>query len=287
MLRGYTNPITQVSEDDFIALVDLAYKEDLPSGDITTDALFSSDDRCQARLFSKGEGILCGLQIIPTLIKYTNADLTWKPNLKDGDRLKFGIEIGYLQGSLPDLLKMERILLNFIQYLSGISTNVWKVTSEYPNLLILDTRKTLPGYRKLAKYAVYIGGGANHRLHLSDMVMLKDNHIAKAGNITKAVKIVRDKNPTNKIELEIDSLDQLDEAIVSNPDILLLDNFSEKNTEFAIKKIKESNPKIQIECSGGITPDKLKFLSKFDGIGVSMGYLTHTVGFLDISLDII
>lgn len=286
MIRGYTTPVTEISERDFEALVTLALEEDLPAGDITTDSLFNSNENCKAELLAKEEGVLCGLAVIPCLIGKTKANVKWKPTLSDGTALSKGAVIGTLEGSLVGVLKMERILLNFIQYLSGIATNASKVTKEFPNLLILDTRKTLPGYRKLAKYAVYMGGGANHRLNLSEMAMLKDNHVAKAGTIQSAVQIVRNANPGKKIELEIDGLSQINEAIASNPDIILLDNFSDTDTEKAITLIKEKSPKIRIECSGGITPDKLKFLSKFEDIGVSMGYLTHTVKFLDISLDI-
>ncbi|XDD53156.1 carboxylating nicotinate-nucleotide diphosphorylase [Leptospira sp. WS4.C2] len=286
MIRGYTTPVTEISDKDFEALVTLALEEDLPAGDITTDSLFRSEDLCKADLLAKEEGVLCGLAVINCLIQKTNANVVWKPILSDGASLSKGTTIGSLEGSLVSVLKMERILLNFIQYLSGIATNASKVAKEFPNLLILDTRKTLPGYRKLAKYAVYTGGGANHRLNLSEMAMLKDNHVAKAGSIQSAVQIVRNANPGKKIELEIDVLSQLDEAMNSNPDIILLDNFSDSDTEKAILRIKGNSPQIRIECSGGITPEKLKFLSRFQDIGVSMGYLTHTVKFLDISLDI-
>ncbi len=287
MDRAYTSPIYQLEDSDFNTLVDLALLEDLPQGDITTDALFSKEDACQARLYSKDSGVLCGTQVVNCLIRRTNANLIWNQILAEGTKLESNQVIGTFAGSLADLLKIERILLNFIQYLSGIATNAWSVSSKYPDLLILDTRKTLPGYRKLAKYAVYTGGGANHRINLSDMAMLKDNHIAKAGDINEAVALVRSKNPDKKIELEIDSLDQLKDAILSKPDIILLDNFSNADTERAVEYIRKADSKIRIECSGGITPDKLEYLSRFKNIGVSMGYLTHTVRFLDISLDIL
>ncbi|ABZ94752.1 carboxylating nicotinate-nucleotide diphosphorylase [Leptospira biflexa] len=286
MNRGYTSPVTEISEKDFETLVQMALDEDLPAGDITTDTLFAKEETCTAVLLAKEEGILCGTAVIPCLIQKTKADVTWNGILSDGATLSKGTVVGELKGSLVGILKMERILLNFIQYLSGIATNANKVAKQFPNLLILDTRKTLPGYRKLAKYAVYMGGGANHRLNLSEMAMLKDNHIARAGSIQTAVQLVREKNPGKKIELEIDGIFQLNDAILAKPDIILLDNFSDTDTEKAIQILKETAPMIRIECSGGITPEKLNFLSKFDGIGVSMGYLTHTVKFLDISLDI-
>lgn len=285
-IRGYTDPVVSISAKDFDALVDLAWMEDMPSGDITTDSLFEEKEFTKATLLSKDEGVLCGTAVIDCLLKKSDGLVQYSPILRDGAVLKKGSIIGELNGSLSMVLKMERILLNFLQYLSGISTNAYLVTREYPNLIILDTRKTLPGYRKLAKYAVHTGGGWNHRLNLSDMAMLKDNHIAKAGSIDKAVQLIKKLHPQKKIELEIDNLSQLDEAIRAKPNIILLDNFNLEDTKIAIEGIKRSAPDIRIECSGGITPDKLKALSAFNDIGVSMGYLTHTVRFLDISLEI-
>ncbi|TGN17636.1 carboxylating nicotinate-nucleotide diphosphorylase [Leptospira idonii] len=284
--RGYTLPISKITKEDFNPLVALALQEDLPEGDITTDSLFSDNESTTAILLSKDTGVLCGTDVIPCLIDRLGQNVTYSPFLQDGAELSQGLKIGELKGSLSSILKMERTMLNFIQYLSGIATNTAQVTKQYPNLVILDTRKTLPGYRKLAKYAVHTGGGWNHRIHLSDMAMLKDNHVAKAGSIKSAVAAVKERHPTKKVELEIDSLSQLDEAISSSPDIILLDNFSEVDTRTAISILKGKAPGIRIECSGGITPEKLSFLSQFEGIGVSMGYLTHTVRFLDISLDI-
>jgi nicotinate-nucleotide pyrophosphorylase (carboxylating) len=184
-------------------------------------------------------------------------------------------------------LRIERVLLNFLQYLSGIATEANKISKKYENrLLIFDTRKTLPGYRKLAKYAVYIGGACNHRQNLSDMGLIKDNHVAMSGSILEAVSKIRKNFPDRKIELEIDGLFQLDEALKASPDIIMLDNFSIEDTKIAVEKIKLEKPNIRIECSGGITPEKLDALSNFGTIGVSMGYLTHTTRFLDLSLEI-
>ncbi|TGL58081.1 carboxylating nicotinate-nucleotide diphosphorylase [Leptospira ognonensis] len=285
-IRGYTEPVTKLTAGDFESLVQLAWAEDMPNGDITTDSLFNENEQAKATLLSKDEGVLCGTAVIDSLLQRVENQVIYHAVLMDGSKLSKGSVIGELSGSLAMILKMERIMLNFLQYLSGIATNAYLVTQEYPNLVILDTRKTLPGYRKLAKYAVHTGGGWNHRLNLSEMAMLKDNHIAKAGSIQSAVSMVRKLHPTRKIELEIDGLAQLDEAISASPDIILLDNFSLTDTREAILKLRNVAPLIKIECSGGITPDKLKALSEFSAVGVSMGYLTHTVRFLDISLEI-
>ncbi|GBF49728.1 nicotinate-nucleotide pyrophosphorylase [Leptospira ryugenii] len=286
MERGYTQAVKSLVVEDFLPLVDLAWAEDMPEGDITTESLFHQGETAEATLLAKDSGVLCGTQVILALLKKAGGQVSYEAWKEDGAILSPGMEIGKLSGSLQLILKMERTLLNFIQYLSGIATNAHKVVKQYPNLIILDTRKTLPAYRKLAKYAVYTGGAWNHRLNLSDMAMLKDNHIAKAGSIGEAVRLVREKYPDKKIELEIDGLAQLKDALEADPDIILLDNFSIEDTKVAVETIRKQKPSIFIECSGGITPEKLQELSSLNQIGVSMGYLTHTVKFLDISLEI-
>lgn len=272
---------------DFLVLVKLALEEDSPAGDITSESIFDQKDQCRAILIAKESGLLCGLDVVHELNSQTSNQFTIQQFKKDTDKFVKGDKILELNGSLITILKIERILLNFLQYLSGIASETNRIVERYGGqLFILDTRKTMPGYRKLVKYAVYCGGGANHRLNLSDMAMLKDNHVAMAGSIEIAVKLIRDKHPSKKVELEIDNLFQLDEAIESNPDIILLDNFSIEDTTIAVQKIREKKPFIRIECSGGITPEKLSGLAKLNGVGVSMGYLTHTTRFIDLSLEI-
>lgn len=285
-VRGYTDPISQIQPSDFYPLVDLAISEDSPQGDVTSEAIFQKDDKTVALLVSREDGVLAGIDILSALNSRLNHQLELEYYLEDGDILKPGQEIARITGSTRKILRMERILLNFLQYLSGIASKTHQLVTLYPGLRILDTRKTLPGYRKLAKYAVHTGGGWNHRINLSDMAMIKDNHIHALGSIQNAVASVRENNSSIKIELEIDSLTQIDEAIQADPEIILLDNFSIEETKIAIQKIQEKAPSIFIEVSGGITPSKLSALSKIGGIGVSMGYLTHTTRFLDIGLDI-
>ena len=286
MTRYYTSPVDTLKSSDFLPLLQMAIQEDCPEHDITSESIFSETEMGKASLISREEGILCGSGILLAIQVLYGESFSFFQQVNEGHSISKGIEIARIEAPTRLLLRMERILLNFIQYLSGIASSVHKLVIQYPNLLILDTRKTLPGYRKLVKYAVYTGGGANHRIHLSDMALIKDNHIALCGSITKTVKSIREKFPHKKIEVEIDTLSQLGEAISSEPDILMLDNFSNPETEEAIKLIQSSGKKIRIECSGGITPEKLSFLSKFEDIGVSMGYLTHTTRFMDIGLDI-
>ncbi|MCC5814146.1 MAG: carboxylating nicotinate-nucleotide diphosphorylase [Leptospira sp.] len=283
--RGYTTPISSINPQDFYPLLDIALLEDAPNGDVTTDSLFSAQDQSLANLVSRETGILCGMGVLDAINQRTGDHLSIQTFLLDGDSLSPGYTIATIKGPTYLLLRLERILLNFIQYLSGIASETNRLVASYPDLNILDTRKTVPGYRKLAKYAVFTGGGWNHRINLSDMAMIKDNHISALGSITKAVERVRSRNPDTKIELEIDNLQQLDEAINSNPDILLLDNFSIDDLEIAVKEIRNRKDSILIESSGGVTPEKLESMAKLKNIGVSMGYLTHTTRFLDIGLD--
>jgi nicotinate-nucleotide pyrophosphorylase (carboxylating) len=287
MTRAYTSPVSELRTEDISTLVKLALSEDCIDHDITSESIFSIKEKAKARIFAKEFGILCGSKIAEELNNQTNQQIIFEFHKQDGDIFNPNETILSLEGNLVTLLKIERPLLNFLQYLSGISTETYKIAKKYEGrLFIFDTRKTLPAYRTLAKYAVYTGGGYNHRLNLSDMALIKDNHVALSGSISNAVKKIRDKFPDRKLELEIDGLSQLEEAISSKPDIILLDNFSIQDTMIAVKKIRE-NSNIQIECSGGITPDKLDELAKIGLIGVSMGYLTHTTRFLDLSLEIL
>lgn len=284
-LRGYTTPISRISPEDFYPLVELAIEEDAPEGDITTESIFSGVARSRAVLVSRENGILAGICVLEAIQKFFPEPITVDVFMRDGAQLIPGKPIASIVGSTRTVLRIERILLNFLQYLSGIASKTHELVTRYPGLRILDTRKTLPGYRKLVKYAVHTGGGWNHRIHLSDMAMIKDNHIQSLGSITNAVASIRKSKPNIKIELEIDSLDQLDEALASLPEIVLLDNFSLEDTLIAVDRIRREAPSIIIEASGGITPEKLRDLERIGGIGVSMGYLTHTTRFLDIGLD--
>jgi len=287
MDRFYTAPISNLTPSDFTDLVRLALTEDKPENDITSESIFSTEQKCTATLIAKEEGVLAGLAVIEELKSQTGNLFNYTIHKKDGDTFQNKDTLINLEGNLIVILRIERILLNFLQYLSGIATEANKISKKYENkLLIFDTRKTLPGYRKLTKYAVYLGGACNHRQNLSDMALIKDNHVAMSGSIKEAVSKVRKKFPNKKIELEIDGLHQLDEALIASPDIIMLDNFNIEDTKLAVEKIKLEKPNIRIECSGGITPEKLDRLSKIGIIGVSMGYLTHTTRFLDLSLEI-
>lgn len=300
MTKHYTNPVTKIERKDVETLIQLAIEEDAPDGDVTSETIFSKDEKAKAILVAKTDGIFCGRQISEILIEifneYAGYSLKIIQSINDGTLFNAKDILMELEGELPGLLRIERILLNFVQYLSGISTltyqTVLKAKKEANSeIYILDTRKTIPGYRKLAKYAVFCGGGSNHRIHLSEMAMIKDNHIAAARSITQAVNKIREKYPNIPIEIEIDHFSQLEEALLNKPQVILLDNMNVNEIKQAIEIIhqicqKNSLPVPFIEISGGWKPNDLHLLKDIKNIGISMGFLTHSARFLDISMEI-
>jgi len=285
-IRYYTQPISKLNLEDYLPIIQMGLTEDCPESDVTSEAIFSQDVQAEGTILTREKGIFCGAGAFECFKNLFPKKFEYQLLVEDGQAIESTQRLARISGQLLSILRIERVLLNIIQYLSGIASSTNKIALEYPNLLILDTRKTLPGYRKLAKYAVYMGGGANHRIDLSDMGLIKDNHIALCGSILQAVNKFRTKYPQKKLELEIDGLFQLEEAIAAKPDVILLDNFSLDDTKKAVTILREKAPQIQIEYSGKITPEKLQALSELGNLGVSMGYLTHTTRFMDFSLEI-
>lgn len=291
MQRHYTEPVTQILRRDCEGLLLLALDEDAPQGDATSDSIFPQSEQGFARTVAREGGVLSGTSAAEILVEIFNerntGSVKFIPLLKDGDSFRKGDALFSMEGSLRSLLRLERIVLNLIQYLSGISTTVRNAVDRAPkNAVILDTRKTLPGYRRLAKYAVYCGGGSNHRISLSDMAMIKDNHIEASGSIEAAAANIRRERPGLKIEIEVDSAEQIKEALSAEPDIILLDNLSGDALKKAVETIRNASPSVFIEISGNRRPDNLDDLKDLGEIGVSMGYLTHTTRFLDLSMEV-
>ena len=292
--RHYTEPVTKIAREDCEELIVLALSEDAPDGDPTSEAIFDQKTTGRARLVSREAGVLCGIELLPHLFSiyaenFGGHEIELSRPMRDGQAFRAGDELCRLEGRLRDILRLERILLNFLQYLSGIaSVTADAVERAGGGISILDTRKTLPGYRRLAKYAVYCGGGTNHRIHLSDMAMIKDNHVAAAGGIQGAVERVHQRFPNLPLNVEVDTLDQLDEVLaLSVPvDVILLDNMGLSGIETALERIAASGKSPIVELSGGWTPDRFSELEGLHGLGISMGYLTHTTRFLDLSLEI-
>ncbi len=292
----YTTPVSEIERSDCETLIRLALEEDSPTGDVTSESIFSESERGFARVSARESGVLCGAKVIAILLdidaQQSGARVDLHMRLQDGASFGPGETLLELRGPLRNLLRLERPILNFLQYLSGISTVVAAAVAQAgPDIAVLDTRKTLPGYRRLAKYAVYCGGGANHRISLSDMAMIKDNHVAAAGGVREAARRVRASRPATPLEIEIDSFDQLEEALAAEPKAILLDNMDRPALMRAIERIRAAgtgHPGAAtplIEVSGGWTPERLKDLQGLGPLGVSMGFLTHTTRFLDLSLE--
>lgn len=291
----YTHPVRSLSAADCEPLVRLALAEDTPDGDPTSEAIFPATERCSARIVAREAGVLCGLPLMQSLCTvYAETTGTEAPDIRprrtDGETFDKGDVLLELSGTLRAILRLERPMLNFLQYLSGISTTTAAAVSRAgADIAVLDTRKTLPGYRRLAKYAVYCGGGTNHRIHLSDMAMIKDNHVAAAGGVSAAIRRIREHKPGLPMDVEVDRLEQLREALELEPEVVLLDNMDAKQVAEAIDLVRSAVAAGKrapfIEVSGGWRPDQLSQLHGLGKLGVSMGYLTHTTRFLDLSLE--
>ncbi|MBW2982131.1 carboxylating nicotinate-nucleotide diphosphorylase [Candidatus Woesearchaeota archaeon] len=270
--------------DDAKPLIELALREDIGKGDITSDSIIPKDKRIEADVIAKESGIVCGLDIIRLVYKTIDPNLVFKKKLKDGEKVRIGQKIINIKGNARSILTGERIVLNFLSALSGTATTTRKYVDKIKKYKtkILDTRKTIPGFRILQKYAVSIGGAVNHRMGLYDMVLIKDNHIETNGGIKSAVESVKKKISKNiKIEVETETLKQVEEALESGADWIMLDNMSVENMKKAVEMIKG---KAKIEASGGITLDNLEDVAKVGVDYISIGALTHSFDKIDFSM---
>jgi len=268
-------------------LFDLAYAEDIGDGDITTNNLIDPREKRTAQLVVKEKGVIAGLQVAEMVFRKFDENLEWKELLPDGSKVKPGDIIAELKGNYRALLTGERKALNFLQRLSGIASYAARCMKELEGtkVEILDTRKTLPGYRHLDKYAVRMGGASNHRFGLYDMVMIKDNHIKVAGGITEAVDAIRKKVPKSiKIEVETTSIEQVKEALAADVDIIMLDNMSSSLMKECVEVI---GKRAKIEASGNMTQKRIRKVAHTGVDYISIGALTHSVKALDISQRII
>ncbi len=285
-------------------IVNIALKEDSALHDITSEATIPQNTTVTFEIRPREEIVFCGKEIISETFlqlkkstKFKKSKLSLKTLIKDGDLITRGKPIAVGRGDAKLVFAAERVMLNLIQHLSGTSslTNQFITKLNNKNIQILDTRKTLPSLRVLQKYAVLCGGGKNHRQDLSDMILIKDNHIAAAGSITNAIlgaKTIASKSKKRlKIEIECDNHAQVLESSALTPDIIMLDNMSPteiKKCSTAIRKAsKDLKKKIQIEVSGGINLENIKKFSKLDIDFISIGALTHSAKAVDIGLDII
>jgi nicotinate-nucleotide pyrophosphorylase (carboxylating) len=267
-------------------IITAALKEDIQTGDITTNLIIPRGQKAKAYFLAKESGVIAGLPVAKEVFKKLDNKILWKSFIKEGGCVQAGTIIAEVKGDLRTLLSCERTALNILQRMSGIAT----LTSTYvdavkdTNVKILDTRKTAPGLRLLDKYAVKTGGGKNHRIGLFDMVLIKDNHIKTAGNITNAVsKIKTGSKKKIKIEVETRTLDEVVEAIMCKVDIIMLDNMAVETMRKAIKLI---DRKTKTEASGNVNLNTLKKIAKTGVDYISVGAITHSVKALDISMKI-
>ncbi len=268
-------------------IIELALLEDLSLGDITSDTIFTPDNRAKAAIRAKEDLVLCGMDVAKTVFHAVDPDVIFTPLKKDGDNVKKGETVLELTGSTLSILKAERTALNFMQRMSGIATasREYAAIGKKYGVMIVDTRKTQPGLRRLDKYAVRTGGARNHRISLADSVMIKDNHIAAAGSITAAVKKIKDViGHTPKVEVETTTLDEVKEALTAGADIIMLDNMTPE--QIAVCK-KEIAGRAIIEVSGGVNKTNLEAYCAVRPDVISMGALTHSVPAKDLSLKIV
>lgn len=267
-------------------LVALALEEDLALGDITAELTVSREHRSSARIISRQPLVVCGLEIVRMIVEEARFSIDVKERSRDGALVPADTDLAELEGSTRDILAAERTILNFLQRLSGVATHTREFVSEAHGLVVLDTRKTMPGWRLLDKYAVTVGGGSNHRLSLGDMVLVKNNHIdAHSHGIRGALERISERKPLYMPwEVEVRSLDELRVALEFKPTIVMLDNFSDALVKDAMKLLAQAPHRPLVEVSGGITKERLGPLKGLGIDAVSAGFLTTHAPNVDISL---
>lgn len=274
-----------------------ALREDIGRGDITTLSLIKKDTLAKGKIVAKEEGVLAGLRVAKLAFTLLDEKIKFKFVSKDGEKIKANQILAEIEGQARAVLSAERTALNFLQRLSGIATKTAKLvkeTSPY-SVKILDTRKTTPGMRYLEKYAVRVGGGENHRFGLFDGILIKDNHIKITGGIKEAVSLIRKKRPLmkvngyggllrgKKIEVEVENLREVKEALKARADIIMLDNMRLREIKRAVEIV---GGKALIEVSGKVNQQNIKKIAKYGVNFISLGILTHSVESLDISLEV-
>jgi nicotinate-nucleotide pyrophosphorylase (carboxylating) len=280
---------SQLTEKQIDAIIDAALDEDISRGDITSEALIPTDLTSKASLLVKEKGVLAGIEVAKRVFQRTDPSLKIEILIKDGTAIKPGDITATISGSVSSILKAERTALNFLQRLSGIASQTAQYVAEVKgtNAKIVDTRKTTPGLRILEKYAVRMGGGQNHRMHLGDAVLIKDNHIAALRAMGMSLKDIILKARKNApagitIETEVTSVKEAEEAMKAGADIIMLDNMSVNEMRQAVEKV---GGKAKLEASGNITLANVRQVAMTGVDIISIGALTHSNKALDISLE--
>ncbi len=276
------NSITMKMQAD--KLIRMALQEDITSEDVSTNAVMPTEVKGTVDLIAKEDGIIAGLDVYARVFQILDEKTEIDFKCKDGDEVKKGELMATVTGDIRVLLSGERVALNYLQRMSGIATYTRQVAKllEGSKVTLLDTRKTTPNCRVFEKYAVRVGGGCNHRYNLSDGVLLKDNHIGAAGSITKAITMAKEYAPfVRKIEIEVETLEQVKEAVEAGADIIMLDNMTPEVMKQAVELI---DGRAQTECSGNITKENIARIREIGVDFVSSGALTHSAPILDISM---
>ena len=276
------NSITMKMQAD--KLIRMALQEDITSEDVSTNAVMRSAVKGTVDLIAKEDGIIAGLDVYARVFQILDEKTEISFNFKDGEAVKKGDLLGTVTGDIRVLLSGERVALNYLQRMSGIATYTKQVSKllEGSKVTLLDTRKTTPNCRVFEKYAVRIGGGCNHRYNLSDGGLLKDNHIGAAGSVAKAVAMAKEYAPfVRKIEIEVETMEQVKEAVEAGADIIMLDNMTPEMMKEAVELIAG---RAQTECSGNITKENIAKILETGVDFVSSGALTHSAPILDISM---
>jgi nicotinate-nucleotide pyrophosphorylase (carboxylating) len=270
---------------DIDPIIEAGLREDGADADVTTASLFDKHETGNAVIRAKENGIVAGLPVAERVFQKLDAGVRFVAKASDGDRVTAGTVLAELEGPKRALLSGERLAVNLLQRMSGIATLAAEYVKEVEGLAvkILDTRKTVPGLRMLDKYAVRAGGATNHRMSLSDLIMIKDNHIKFAGGITQAIATIRKKDRKTRIEVETTSLEEVREALAAGADIIMLDNMSIPAMSEAVRVAKG---KAQIEASGNVRLDNVREIAESGVDFISVGALTHSVRALDISMKV-
>ncbi len=273
-------------------LVELALAEDIGGGDLTSQAVIPEALAGRAVFVARAPGVLSGLAAAALVFATLDPQVRFEPHLRDGDAVQPASKLATVAGPMRSILSGERTALNFMQHLSGIATQTRRYADAVAglNCQILDTRKTLPGWRLLEKYAVRCGGGHNHRVGLFDGVLIKDNHLSALGHGRKEIRIAVEAarslhGPKVPVEIEVESLAELDEAFPCGPDIVLLDNMALEAMREAVRRRDAVAPKVLLEASGGVTLATIRAIAETGVDRVSVGALTHSAAALDIALD--
>ena len=263
-----------------------ALAEDIgPGGDVTSKAVLGADQLAAARLEARAAGVIAGLPVADRVFQAADASTSFRPRVDEGDLVRAGATVADVHGKARAILSAERVALNFLTHLSGIATLTrgFVDACRGTESVILCTRKTLPGLRSLERYAVTVGGGRLHRFGLSDGVLVKDNHVALAGGVEKATARAKENAPhTARVEVEVETIEQLERAVDAGADAILLDN---ADVETVARAVEVVGGRIPLEVSGGMTIEKVRAIAGLGGLLISVGRITHSAPALDISLE--